>query len=640
MRSTTPRPSRQSTSRPQQPAVAAVAAAARAGWLPWRSRLSAVALLVGVGLAVYANSFTAAFVFDGAPMPRDFATMGDSRQAAAATMRPVATLSFWLEFRLHGAGVLGFHVVNLAIHLAAAITLLEIVRLTLVRGRLAAIYAGESLPLALTVALLWMVHPLQTESVTYIYQRYESLMGLFSLLCVYGFVRAVDARRPWTWYAASATCWLLAMGSKEVAVVVPAALLWYDPRWCRRRGAELLARRWAFYGVLAAIAGAGAAAVWARRAWYAGGGVLTFDRVSALEYARSQPGVLLHYLRLALWPQGQCADYDWPVAQTAGEIVGPLVVVVLLLGLTVWCVFRRPAWGFLGGWFFLTLLPTSSVAPIVDLAVEHRMYLALAAVVAAAVFAVHGLLLGSKRSEAMPATLRRGVCVGLAIVGVCAWGATTAARNTVYGDELTFWSDVAAKSPRNVRARIGVAAALNAAGRYEEAAEQALVAVKLNSSHAMAHNHLGFALAKLGRIDLALAAYREANRLDPEVADIHLNLGNALRFSDPQAAIAEYRKAIALRPHFVEAHSNLGNLLQVTAPAEAEEQYLAALAFEPGHAETHNNLASLLARQGRWAEALEHYRAALRWRPDFPEAQQGMQVVEQMMKRDQVSGSP
>ena len=148
--------------------------------------------------------------------------------------------------------------------------------------------------------------------------------------------------------------------------------------------------------------------------------------------------------------------------------------------------------------------------------------------------------------------MRRGVCAVLVVAAAGAWGATTLARNTVYRDELTFWSDVAGKSPRNVRARVGLAAALNAAELYEEAAEQAMIAAKANPNHAMAHNHLGFALAKLGRTDLALAAYREAIRLDPNVADVHLNLGNVLRFSDPQAAVAEYRLAIALRAHFVE----------------------------------------------------------------------------------------
>ena len=172
-------------SRPQRYAGESAAFAA---WLPWRSRLLVVVLLIVGGLAAYANSFTGDFVFDGVAMPRDLPAMRDWRLVASSTMRPVAMLSFWIEFRLHGASALGFHVVNLAIHVAAAIVLLEIVRLTLLRGRLAETYAAESLPLVLAVAVLWMVHPLQTESVTYIYQRYESLMGLFSLLCFCCFV--------------------------------------------------------------------------------------------------------------------------------------------------------------------------------------------------------------------------------------------------------------------------------------------------------------------------------------------------------------------------------------------------------------------------------------------------------------------
>ena len=200
------------------------------GWWPWQSRMSAILLIVVVGLAAYANSFSAAFVFDGATMLRDLPALRDLGLAIRSSMRPVAMVSFYANYQVHGKAVFGYHVVNLTIHLAAAAVLMEIVRRTLLRAGMAEAFRARALPLALSVALIWMVHPLQTQSVTYIYQRYESLMGLVVLLSVYGFVRALDAVRPRWWYAASIGFWLLGLGSKETAIVVPAIVLWVRSR--------------------------------------------------------------------------------------------------------------------------------------------------------------------------------------------------------------------------------------------------------------------------------------------------------------------------------------------------------------------------------------------------------------------------
>ena len=183
---------------------------------------------------------------------------------------------------------------------------------------------------------------------------------------------------------------------------------------------------------------------------------------------------------------------------------------------------------------------------------------------------------------------------------VASAGMLTFSRNAIYSDEITFWSDVASKAPRNVRARVNLGAALNAAGRREEAAQQARIAIQLNPDDPKAHN----------------------------------NLGNVLRFSDPKAAIVEYRAALALDPNLVDAHSNLGNLLQDASPAGAEEHYRAALRCNPDHAESHNNLATLLAKQGRVDEAREHYEAALRCKPDFFQAEKNLRMLAEKEKRN------
>ena len=231
----------------------------------------------------------------------------------------------------------GYHAVNVAVHLAAALALYGIIRRTLSETWLKARYGDSARGIALVASLVWLVHPLQTQSVTYIFQRQEALMGLF-LLTIYCFIRGVLGKSksqnlkskiskskiqnrtvPLAWYAASVLCCLLGIGSKEVAVMAPAVVLWYDRAWFRRRWRSLWRRHGAYYAVFAAIFLAALAYIAAQRSWYAGGGVAVFDRISPREYALSQPGVIAHYLRLAFWPVGQCLDYGWPVARTAGE---------------------------------------------------------------------------------------------------------------------------------------------------------------------------------------------------------------------------------------------------------------------------------------------------------------------------------
>ncbi|MFZ5828801.1 MAG: hypothetical protein ACOY3P_01870, partial [Planctomycetota bacterium] len=320
------------------------------------------------------------FVFDGRGLVLE---SGAIRQLwpplVVGSNRPVGLYSFAVNYALHGEHVAGYHLTNIAIHVVAAWLLFEIVRRGLRSSRLEGRYDFVAGPLALTAAMLWLVHPLQTQSVTYLYQRYESLMGMFFLLAVYGFFRAQESARPHLCYAGSVIAFALGVATKEVAVVAPAVILWLDRALFAHSWRELWRRRWAYYATMSALLLAPAAFIFSSRDFYRGGGVLT-DEVSSFDYALSQPAVVLHYLRLSFWPAGQVLDYAWPVAVPPTEIALPLLAIGLLIGLTIWAAVRAPAMGALGGWFFLILAPTSSFAPIKDLAFEHRMYLPLAAV--------------------------------------------------------------------------------------------------------------------------------------------------------------------------------------------------------------------------------------------------------------------
>ena len=346
----------------------------------------AATLLIGAGTLAYANSFSGVFVFDDRLeivknpalerlWPPGRAMLGGKTMPA----RPLPYYTFALNYALHSTSLWGYHAVNLAIHLAAGLVLFGLIRRTLAMPRVPPRYQTAADGLALAAALLWLVHPLQTESVTYIYQRMESLMGLFYLLTLYCFVRGAASPRPRLWLEAAVLCCAAGMGSKEVMVTAPLLVLWYDRVFVAADWRELFRRRWPFYAALAATWIIVVAVMRCQADLYRETDAASMP-CTAWRYALNQPIVIWHYLRLAFFPRGLCLHYHWPGAATFAEMVVPGLALLALLAATAWCMVRQPALGFLAGSFFLVLSVTSSVVPVFDMIFEHRMYLSLAAV--------------------------------------------------------------------------------------------------------------------------------------------------------------------------------------------------------------------------------------------------------------------
>lgn len=574
------RPTDRSPHRRSAPAKAEQSfATARAAGSSPPSWLAAV-ILVMAGIAFYYETFSYPFVFDDAAYisnKKELHSLKDCLLAIPHSHRPVVDFSFALNYALEGKldyvlgklnyvlyllGVKfsfalggrrewGYHLVNIAIHLGAALALFGIVRRTLSRGALASRYGAAAWGLGLGVALVWLVHPLQTESVTYVYQRFESLMGLWFLLTFYLYIRAQDSPRAAWWYAGTVATCLLAIGSKEVAAVLPLLLLWYDRAFLAASWRELLQRRWPFYATLAGVFAALAALalfVVHVGSIYRGGGMLEVPGISSWAYARTQPAVILHYLRLAFWPAGQCLDYNWPVAHTFGAIVLPALVPLGLLGLTVWCMWRHPAWGFVGGWFFLILAPSSSFIPIRDLAFEHRMYLSLAAVVVTVVVGGYELFQRWPAFRKATAFEQRVLLVGPLVLIAIALGTTTYLRNQTYCDRIALWEDVATKVPNNPRS----------------------------------HCNLGTWYQFADRIPEALDQFREAIRLDPNYYDAHYNLALLLsnssqRAEDHAEAIRHFETSLESTAWFLpQAHNNLALLLEERGDSDGVQRHLEA----------------------------------------------------------------
>ncbi len=431
-------------------------------------RWQPVALAVLV-LAAFSNSFSGAFFFDDYPAIvenphlRDWRTAWDAPDESPVAGRPVVALTLALNHAVSGLQPWSYHVVNVTIHLANVWLVLGLVR-WVEDGR-----ARQGAPtitgdLALPVAALWAVHPLVTESVNYVTQRTELLFGFCLLLTLYCFVRR--------WHVGSVVACAVGMLCKETMVVAPVVVALFD-RACSAKSDR---PRKPYY--------AGLAATWLVLASWVASGARSetvgfhFRELTWWQYLFTQGGVILHYLRLSVWPHPLVVDYDdWPIAT---GVTWPAAVVAVLVVACGWLAWRKPRWGFFAAWFFLILAPTSSVLPIAsELAAERRMYLPLLAVIVPVAW-----------------TLRtRWLWVAMAAVLACA----TWVRNRDYRTELTIMTDTVAKRPQNTRALTNLGVALVRAGRMDAAVPHLEHAVKLNPRQADAHFNLAMIRAEQKR---------------------------------------------------------------------------------------------------------------------------------------------
>jgi len=590
-----------------------------------RDVLIAAAAIVLIGAAAWSSAFGGKFFLDDhrnilenpritRPLLRD----GNLWKMVRSDMRPVALLSLAFNYRLGGDSPVGYHAFNVTAHVLSALLLFGIVRRTLLSRRLRARFGAASVYLAAAAAMLWMVHPLQTQAITYVVQRMESLMGLFYLLTMYCAVRALEPGRAGRWWVAAAIAACAAgMGAKQVMVTAPLAVVAYDAVFAGERPAALLKRRWPLYAglaagwiVLAVLIGLGPSAR---------GAGFGYEYNSPARYAMTQLAVIARYLRLAVWPTGLCLDYGRPFAETLGDVMPQAIVVTVLLAATVWAMGHYPAWGLLGGWFFLTLAPSSSVMPIADACVEHRMYLPLAGVVAAAV--VGAYLVGRRLTRGVGPRERLivgGVAVGLA---VAALSIVTFRRNEMYHDVVGMWRDVVAKAPHHWRGYDSLGHALDELGQYDEAIENRRKSVELNPYYADGHYGLGVTLAKRGKLTEAGQSYLRALRLNPRHVKAYCNLANALRrlgkLKDAEAAC---RKAIEISPGYAMAHGALGNvLLRQKRYAESIEAYRTVLRLDPWNHGACEELVGAMIEGKRPQDALEFCRQWADARPHAPD---------------------
>lgn len=372
-----------------------------------------------VGVAAYLNALGHPFLFDDAGAIVDNQTirslwtslLGGPDQFPTAG-RPLLNASFAVNYAFGALSPWGYHAVNLGLHVLCAIVLFTLTRRVLGLPRMPGYLKGQESGFATALALLWVAHPMSSEIVNYATQRSEAMMALALLGTLYFGVRAIAAERPVRWYVASVVACACGMACKESMVVAPVLMLLLDATFISGGPFEAVRRRpWYYAGLFATEILLVALIIGGPRSNSAG----FSSGVSPWTYLLNQPPLIVHYLRLAVWPTGLVLDYGEPTLRTLGEVWPAAVAVLVLLAAMIVAWFRVPALAFLGTWFFITLAPTSSLLPIAtEVGAERRMYLPLVAVLSVLLVAGARLL----RTISNPGT-RRNVAM-IAAGAVCA----------------------------------------------------------------------------------------------------------------------------------------------------------------------------------------------------------------------------
>jgi tetratricopeptide (TPR) repeat protein len=587
-------------------------------------RWYALALIV-CGVLVYANSLTAPFVFDDStaislnPFIRHLWPLTQSIRApvqSAMAGRPIVSLSLAISHRMGGLDPAVFRAWNIAVLIVSALLLFGILRRTVAR------LPGEdrrgAAGVAFAAALIWLVHPLQTELVDYVTQRTESMMGMFYLLTLYAAVRAIERadapRHSRRWTALAIAACALGMGCKEAMVTAPVMVLLYDVTFAARSFKEAWRRRKSLYLGLASTWVVLAALVAQAPRWRSAG---LESGVTPWTYLLNQAVMIVTYLRLSVWPHPLVLDYGRTLPIALSAALPYAIVVLVLLAATAIAWWKRPALAFLGSWLFVILAPSSSVVPIAtEVGAERRMYLPLAAIAILTVLAVRAAV---RRLPTASPLRPRIAGIGALAVAATLLGTLTVLRNTDYQNPSALWQGVLDHRPTG-RAHYNLAIELKDHGRTDEAIAHYREAA---AHEPAAHYALGFELGSRGAYDEAVGHLREFIRLAPEdelAPKAYFLLGQSLARQNQKAdAAAAFRQVLAMRPRDADARAALADLLIAEERyAEAVPLYREYLAMVPGSAGAHHNLGLALVATESETEAVKQFEHAVILQPADP----------------------
>lgn len=516
---------------------------------------------------------------------------------------PLVGSAFWLEYRLWGDALAGYHLVNIFLHAGSALLLFIILR------RL-------EIPGARMAAAVFALHPVEVESVAWMVELKNALSGFLFFAAIAIYLR-FDQTRNRLSYAAVIFLFLLGLAAKTIVAVFPVAILIIF--WWKRGRIDGKRDGWPLVPFFAIGAAAGAITGWMERSFVGAQG-REFE-LSILERVIIAGRAFWFYLGKLFWPADLCLIYPrWDVnIFNWWQWLFPAAAMFLFLA--AWSLRRRsraPLAALL--WFVAALFPLLGFFNVYyfvfAFVADHFQYLSSAGIIT--------LVCASAAALTRRATgVIRKLAVSLAVVLLVGLAALSHARSRLYRDSETIFGDVLRRNPESSTAHNNIATGLMRRGALEQAIAHFRKAIELKSDFPLANYNLATALVSHGEFDEAVARLRVVLQEIRDSPNVYFTLGDALAHrGERNEAMANYRRALALDPTFADAHTNLANLLlEAGELSNAMEHYRNALRLQPKNPGAHYNLAVGLVRQGEPDAAIPELRAALEIDPQYPDAQ-------------------
>ena len=578
-----------------------------------------VILIVSLGLIIYGNSLGGKFLWDDeyliqrntyirsfSNIPKIFTQdTGAGSGRFFGFYRPLYILSYNVDYLLYGLKVWGYHLTNIILHILASLCLLKLFNILF-----------DQPLVSLAAALLFLAHPMNTATVSYMSGRADSMVDLFMLLSFIFYAK--DTARPGRLsYAMIFVTYAMAILTKESSLFFPALILLYHYSFNKK--IEL--KR--FVPLIVIALGYAVLRLTALKFLIAFGPQSIAGSTTILQRLPGFFASLVSYAGILIVP----LDLHMGRGMVRFNFSDPIVVAGMLIfaGIAAAAFYlrkaERPSMYFFGiMWFIIFILPVSNVYAINAYMAEH--WLALPAM---GLFLIAG--------EAFYSMYKVGklkyYAIALLAAAVLFYGYATIRQNSYWKDAISFHFRTLAYEPGNVKSMADLARQYEAVGRREEAARLYSRAIALNKDFPIPYNNLGLLYHNAGRDDLSVGLYKKALELDPGYPDALNNLAVVYHSTGKsEEAIGLYRRAIAVNPNFSGAYSNMGVLCAATGKYdEALAAYKKAIEISPDFPDPYYNLGLLYVALGRTDEAFAAYNKALELKPDLIQANNNIGVL-------------